>query len=71
MAISLKVTWQDGPSGLGNGQPIATATVPAYRLATTVIGETLVFRQGDQAGQVYLIIPEQRLISAVPVDDAA
>jgi len=69
----LKVTWQDGSWNHGGQQPVASAEIQAEELITAVVGETLVFRalgKGDGShvnGPVLLIIPEGRLISAIPV----
>lgn len=68
----LKVTWQDGGWNRDGVQPTATAFVPADDLQTVVVGETLVFRKIERnnpvGGQVYLIVPESRLISAIVVE---
>jgi hypothetical protein len=68
----LKVTWIGSFTHDGETQT-ESAWIPADNLHTSVIGETLLFRERAGAGgdHVYLIIPEARLVSAVEVEDEA
>lgn len=62
----LRVTWQDGSWNREGDQPVASADVPAGVGVKALSEDSLVFVTGG--GQIHLVIPCQRLISAVLVD---
>jgi len=59
----LKVTWLSG-SWNTDDSPTATADIPAAAQIGAV-GDTLIFKTGSG---ICLVIPEQRLISAVEIE---
>jgi hypothetical protein len=74
MASKLKVTWISKWSR-GEEEKVESAEIPADGLMVAIVGETLVFRAygtdpgGAVNGPVLLIVAENRVISAVPVED--
>jgi hypothetical protein len=66
----LKVTWQDGSWNRNGEQPVATALLDENVSATHLGEDTLVFKASGSA-KIVLIIPEQRLISAVLEEEQA
>jgi hypothetical protein len=63
----LKVTWQDGPWD-SREQPVATLLLPGDVNVAHLGEDTLVFRSTGDI-RILLVIPEQRLISAVAVEE--
>lgn len=63
----LKVAWHDGPwsHGVNEVQPVQTAKLDPRCRVGSVSEDNLVFRLGDE---VQLVIPGNRLISAVLID---
>lgn len=68
----LKVTWQDGNWNRDGQQPIASVELPEKTKVRHVGEGTLVFETpGDgvnTGARIALVVPEQRLISAVQVE---
>ena len=64
----LKVTWLDGSWNRDESMADVSALVSA-QVKITLLGETLVF-QDPTEGEVVLLIPDGRLVSAVLVDEA-
>lgn len=64
----LKVTWQDGNWKRDGEQPIATALIPLGSSVSAVGEDTLVFKK-PSSGVTVLVVPGQRLISAVVVEE--
>lgn len=60
----LKVTWQDGSWNCDGQQPIATAVLARGTGVRAVGEDTLVFTEPG-SGIITLVIPAQRLVSAV------
>ena len=70
MAKKLKVTWQDGNWNRDGQQPIATVELPMGASVASVGDDTLVFKAPGSA-QTLLVVPGQRLISAVEIEGEA
>lgn len=66
--MKLKVTWQDGPWNRDGRQPVAAALLDQDSTAEHIGEDTLIFR-APGGGQIALVVPEQRLISALLVDE--
>ena len=66
--MKLKVTWQDGPWNRDGKQPVAAALLDQDSTAEHIGEDTLIFRTPG-GGQIALVVPEQRLISALLVDE--
>lgn len=62
----LRVTWQDG-QWIRDGDQKVTTTDIHHQAVVKITGETLGFLEPG-SNRVLLIIPENRLISAVPVE---
>lgn len=65
---ALKVTWQDGSWNRNGEQPVATVLLDKNVSAMHIGEDTLVFK-ASVSEKIVLIIPEQRLISAVLVNE--
>jgi hypothetical protein len=68
----LKVTWQDGSWNRNGEQPIASAKLPEKTRVRHVGEDTLIFEVSlgyDKGTQILLVVPEQRLISAILAED--
>lgn len=63
----LKVTWQDGPWNPDGQQPVAAIDLPYGCLIRSVGEDTLVFTLPG-SGALALVVPGQRLISAIEVE---
>lgn len=63
----LLVTWLAGSWDMDGGQPIETATVPVH-VVVAAVGDSIVFRRGQDGSETYLVVPEGRLVSAVAVE---